>query len=128
MADFFTQVAASKQLTIDEQKKAGTPVKGSMNDEYKNFLKVLKELLDSGEIDPYVPKSFLKMDVYESLSEELQEKTDLLLMNLAHQVRMIHDYIESKDTPAESPQLTNMVDHLWNTKQQIEKDHDVFKF
>lgn len=128
MDDFLQKVSGSKQLTIDEQKKAGTPVAGTMDDEHKGFLDVLMGLLSSGEIDPYEPKSFLKMDVYDALSEEVQDKADLILANLAHEIRLIQEFVESKDTPEQSPQLMTMVQKLWQTKQQIEKDYDVFKF
>lgn len=128
MDDFIQTVSDSKPMTIGEQKKAGTPVSGKMDDEHKGFLKELMGLLSSGEIDPYEPKSFLKMDIYESLPEDVQDKADLILANLAHEIRLIQEFVESKDTPEESPQLMTMVQHLWATKQQIEKDHDVFKF
>lgn len=99
MDDFVQKVANAKDLTVEEQKKAGTPVAGSLDDEYKNFLKTLKDMLKSGEIDPFEPKSFLKMDVYNSLDEQWQDKADLTLQNIAGQLRRISEFLASEDTP-----------------------------
>lgn len=128
MTDFTQKVAQAKDISIDDQKKAGTPVAGSMDDEYKNFLQTLKKLLDENEIDPYEPKSLLKMDVYNALPEEWQDKADLALINVANQLKLIAEFMASTETPDESPQLQTMVEQLWQSKQQIETDHDVFKF
>lgn len=128
MNDFVQTVAAAQDLTHDDQKKAGTPVAGAISKDHRDFLKTLTKLLEDGEIDPYEPRSLLKMDVYESLDEEWQEKADLTLVNCAHQLRLIADFLASPETPAESLQLQTMVDQLWQTKQQIEEHHDVFKF
>ncbi|MDP7069015.1 MAG: hypothetical protein QF815_00680 [Candidatus Peribacteraceae bacterium] len=127
MDDFVTQVAGAKDLTIDEQKKAGVPVKGKMDGGHNDFLKNLKALLDSGEIDPYVPKSIINQDVYDSLDETWQDKADLTIVNVANQIRLIQEFMESNETPDESPQLQTMVEHLWQMKQTIEREHDVFK-
>ena len=91
-------------------------------------MKTLIGILDSGEIDPYEPKTFLNMDVYESLDEQWQDKVDLALVNISNQVRLIHEFHVSNDTPDESPQLQTMVEHLWEMKQRIEEHYDVFKF
>ncbi len=128
MTDFFTKVSEAKDMTHDDQKKAGTPVSGSIGKEHRDFLKTLKKLLDSGDINPDEPKSLLNMDVYEKLDESWQDKTDLMLMNVAQQLGLIAQFLESAETPAESPQLQTMVEQLWQSKQQIEEHHDVFKF
>lgn len=127
MNDFVAKVANAKDLTVDEQKKAGTPVSGAMDSEYVHFLATLKTMLKDGEIDPFDPKSFLKMDVYNGLDEEWQDKADITLQNIAGQLRMLSQYLAG-DNPEESPQLKTMVDQLWQTKQVIEEHHDVFKF
>lgn len=128
MDDFLQKIAGDKTLSVDEQIQAGTPIAGSIGDEYKGFLQTLKTLLDEKHIDPFDPKSFLNMDVYSRLPEDVRDKADLILVNLAHQVRLIADFLASDHTPEESPQLMTMVQQLWQTKQQIEKDYDVFKF
>lgn len=128
MADFAQAMAGATDLTQEDQKKAGAPIAGSVKDEHRDFLKTLQKLLESGEIDPYEPKSLLKMEVYEEIPEQWQEKADLALVNLAHQLRMIAEFLASPETPAESPQLQTMVEHLWQAKQAIEEHYDVFKF
>ncbi len=128
MGDFVQKVTQAKDLTVDEQKKAGAPVAGAMDSKYSTFLEVLKKLLESGEIDPFNPKSFLKMDVYDALDEQWQDKADLALQNIAGQLRLISEFLASKETPDESPQLETMVMQLWQSKQLIEEHHDVFKF
>ena len=128
MTDFYDQVAAAKDLTHEDQKKAGAPVAGNIGSDHRDFLKSIKKMLDSGEIDPYEPKSLLKMDIYDGLGEMWQDKTDLALHNIANQLRLIADFLASAETPAESPQLQTMVEQLWQSKQQIEEHHDVFKF
>lgn len=128
MADFAQQVAGAKDLSVEEQKKVGAPVQGSITDEHKSFLQTLKQLLKSEEIDPYDPKTFLKSDVYEGLDEEWKDKADLTLQNIAGQLKLISEFLASSDTPDESPQLETMVEQLWQSKQQIEEHHDVFKF
>ena len=128
MSNFAQQVAAAGDLTHDDQKKAGAPGAGTIDSEHRNFLKTVKKLLDAGEIDPYEPKSLLKMEVYETIPEEWKEKADLSLANLADQLRKIAEFLASPETPAESPQLQTMVEQLWQMKQAIEEHYDVFKF
>ncbi|MAE68795.1 MAG: hypothetical protein QF793_01925 [Candidatus Peribacteraceae bacterium] len=128
MADFYDQVATAADLTREDQKKVGAPIAGSIGTEHRDFLKTLKKMLEAGEIDPHEPKSLLNKEIYDALDEEWQEKTDLALLNIANQLRLIADFLHSAETPAESPQLQTMVEHLWQSKQQIEEHHDVFKF
>ena len=128
MADFFQAVANAKDLTHEDQKKAGTPVSGSIGTEHRDFLKTLTKLLESGEIDPHQPKSLLNMEVYETLDESWTDKTDLIWANVSHQLQLIAEFITSAETPAESPQLQTMVEQLWQSKQTIEEHYDVFKF
>ena len=128
MSDFAKTIASAGDLSKKKQTQAGTPVSGAMDPKYQEFLAVLTDLLERGEIDPYEPQSFLKPDVYASLSDDWKEKADLALINLANQVRQIQTFLVSKDTPDESPQLETMVEQLWEMKQRIEEHHDVFKF
>ncbi|MFA7681920.1 MAG: hypothetical protein WCX61_02720 [Candidatus Peribacteraceae bacterium] len=127
--DNFTSIMAKQTgMTEKEQQKAGQAISGDMGEEHSAFAKTLKKLVDAGEIDPLNPRTFLKQDVYDSLPEEWQEKTDLALMNIANQLVRIVDFWSSKETPDASPQLQTMIEHLWQMKQRIEEHHDVFKF
>lgn len=115
-------------MSEDDQKKAGQAISGKMDKKHKEFIEGLIKLLDAGEINPLIPQSFVKKDVYDSMPEEWQEKTDLILINLTDDVRMIAEFWKSTETPDESPQLDTMVEALWNSKQKIEVEYDVFKF
>jgi len=128
MADFNSIMAQKQNLSEDDQKKAGAPVSGGIGDKYKEFLKTVIGLIDSGEINVLDPQSFLNKDVYDGLDEGWKEQTDLALVNITQQLRMIDEFYRSKKTPDESPQLETMIEQLWQTKQRIEETHDVFKF
>jgi len=130
MADDYKKTMAKHQDSVSEedQKKAGQAQSGKMDAKHKKFVEDLVKLRDSGEIDPMQPYTMVKQDVYDSMPEEWQDKTDLVLVNLADDVRMITDFYKSTDTPDESPQLDTMVEALWNAKQKIEVEYDVFKF
>lgn len=128
MSDFAQQVAAASDMTVADQKKAGAPIAGAIGRKHRDFLKTIRKLLESGKIDPYEPQSLLNMDVYEALPEEWKEKADLALVNIADQLRILAEFLQSPETPAESPQLQTMVEQLWQSKQQIEEHHDVFIF
>ena len=121
---------AATDMTVADQRKAGTPIAGDVEEEHRNFLKNLFALIDSGAVDVYDQESFLNEDVYNHLDEEWREKVDIALANIAHQLRLIQEFREHEDTPEESPQLQTMVEQLWQMKQRIEidEDHDVFKF
>lgn len=127
MADYQQQMAAAHPLSDDDQKKAGAPIAGKLEDEHLNFLKNVKKLVDSGEIDPYDPKSILRQDVYEKLDQEWIDKTDMALSSIARLLQKIYELYISKQTPDESPQYRTMIEDLWQMKQRIEEHHDVFK-
>jgi hypothetical protein len=127
MSDFTKAIEKHKNLSLADQKKAGQAIAGKMESDHENFLKHLIDLLDRKEIDTANPQSFLKMDVYEKLSEEWQGKVDLALVNIVDEARRIEDFFRSKETPNASPHLQTMIEHLWQMKQRIEDHHDVFK-
>jgi len=127
--DYHAQMAAHQgKVSDDEHKKAGQPVSGSMSDEHKQFVETLMNLVETKKIDPLNAQTFLNQDVYDSIPEEWKDKTDMSLVNIAHQIRQIADFWKSNETPEESPQLETMVEHLWQMKQKIEEHYDVFKF
>ncbi|MDP7247629.1 MAG: hypothetical protein QF741_03330 [Candidatus Peribacteraceae bacterium] len=123
-----TMGAHQDSVTEDDQKKAGQAISGKMEDKHKKFILNLIKLIESGEINPMVPQTFVKKEVYDSMPEEWQDKTDLILVNLADEIRMVVDFWKSTETPDESPQLDTMVEALWHSKQKIEVEYDVFKF
>lgn len=125
---FLQQVANQKELTQQQEQSAGTPVSGKLGAKYSTFLRDLFALIDKGDIRTDEPQTFLNQEVYEKLSEEWRDKTDLALINIANQLRLIDSFRKDTNTPDESPQLQTMVEQLWQMKQRIEDEHDVFKF
>lgn len=115
-------------LPLEEQKKAGQAIAGDMDDAHGNFLQTLIGLLDRKEIVASDPQSLLKKDVYDALPEQWKDHVDLALINIAEQVRLIEEFYRSTATPNSSPQLSTMIELLWQQKQRIESEHDVFKF
>ena len=72
-------------------------------------------------------QSFLKQEIYENLDDEWKDKVDLSLANIANQIRLIAE--AHKQAGSENAvQLQTMVEQLWQMKQQIEEQHDAFKF
>lgn len=126
--EFLKKAAEQPELTEDEQRQAGKPVAGSIGDDHKDFAKTVTELIDSGQIDPANPQSFVKQEVYQQLDEEWQDKTDAALVNITHQVRLIYDFYKDPNFTNDSPQLHTMIEQLWQMKQKVEEHHDVFVF
>ncbi len=115
-------------MSEDAQKKAGQSIAGDMDPKYKKFLDDIVSLIDRKEISLADPRSFLKVDVYDALDEKWRDKTDLALLNVFDQLKLVVDFYKSRATPDSSPQLETMVEELWHMKQMIETHHDVFKF
>ena len=126
--DFLKTMSQKPTLSTEEQKNIGKPPAGMIGEEHKKFLQVIIALIDSGNIDPYVPESLINKQVYDSLSELDQGKIDQSIVNIADMIRMIEKFYRSTETPDESPQLQQMIDYLWHIKQRAEKVHDIFKF
>jgi hypothetical protein len=128
MSKFDDKLREYKDLSESAQKQAGKAIAGDMKIDHANFLKTMIGLLDKGDIVASDPQSFLKKDVYDALSEEWKDKVNLSLINIAEQIRLIENFYRSEKTPNSSPHLETMIEHLWQMKERIEKEHDVFKF
>jgi hypothetical protein len=128
MADYAQTMALQATLTTEQQQRMGAAAAAPMDEEHAQFLQTILRLIDSGEIDVYKPETFLKREIYDSLSEEWRDRTDLALVNIANQLQNIYLFRVSKQTPDESPVLQAMIEELWQMKQRIEEHHDVFKF
>ncbi|MEK7563077.1 MAG: hypothetical protein AAB544_01660 [Patescibacteria group bacterium] len=130
MADFLTTMAQGQKTGVSaaDQKKMGEAASAPMDDAHNRFLETILSLIEKGEIDVYQPQTFLKHEVYDKLDEQWQDKTDLALMNIANLLQSIYLFRVSKQTPDESPVLSQMIAELWQMKQRIEETHDVFKF
>ena len=128
MADIRKLAAQYKDLSEEEQKKAGKAIAGKMDPKHEEFLKVLIKMLDEKTIDTSKPETFINQDVYALMPQEWKGKTDMALINIAEQIDRIANFFRSKETPNESPQLQQMISSLWLMKQRIEDTYDVFKF
>lgn len=119
---------SGKAMTEEEQKKIGQSTAAKMDSEHEDFLKTVLKLIDDKEIDPSKPQSLLKSSVYDTLDANWQAKVDISLMNISNLLEHIVGFRLSTHTPDESPELKGMIEQLWQMKQRIEKEHDVFKF
>lgn len=125
---FIKTVQDQAGITDDASRQAGTPVAGQISDEHKNFAQTITSMIDQGTLDVADTQSFLKQEVYEGLDDEWKDKTDLALVNIANQVRLIYDFYKDDSFTNDSPQLQTMIEQLWQMKQSIEEHHDVFVF
>lgn len=129
MPDFTFLYDAHKDLSDADAIKAGKAASGAMSDEHTNFVKTIAQMLQSGDINPFEPQSFLKKEHYGQLTDEAKSQVDLSMVNIADLLRHIADFYLSKETPDASPQLENMIEQLWVMKERVEQQHgDVFKF
>ena len=129
MATFAQNIAQHHDLSEAAQKKAGQAIAGPMDDPHASFLTRVIAMLDRGEIDAAKPETLLNQSVYDGLSQEWKDKTNLALINLADQLRQIEQFYRGTATPNSSPQLQTMIEYLWQMKERIESHgYDVFKF
>ncbi len=128
MPDFYTHIQNAGDLSDEQQKKAGQPIAGHMDEKYKKFCVDIERMIKTGEIDVNKPETTLNKDIYDSLSDEWKAKVDVAMLNIVNLLRHIADFYISKETPNSSPQLQTMIDQLWEMKERIEKEYDVFKF
>ena len=127
MSKLLKSIKKHEHLSLAKQKQAGEAIAGEMDSKHEDFLQHMIKLLDDKEIDITKPESFLKLPAYKKLSQEWKGKVDLALLNIVDEVRRIEDFYRSKQTPNSSPQLQTMIEHLWQMKQRIEEEKDVFK-
>lgn len=129
MADMRSLYDEHKHLPEEAQKQAGKAASGAMGNEHERFLETLLKLLESKQIDPADPRTFLNRKQYDALSQTEKDGIDLSLVNLATMLTHVVEFRLSEKTPDSSPQLQTMIEGLWQTKSRIEgKAGDVFKF
>jgi hypothetical protein len=81
--------------------------------------------LENGEINPHVIATLLNTEIYDKLSEEEQEATDLTGHNLMSLIRMIESLWKLDQKP--SFQIQNMVETVFQMKSKFEEKHgDVY--
>lgn len=128
MSDYVSQMKSGADLSLNEQKNAGTPIGGDMSDEHKKFVQTLSLLIEKGTIDPANLESFLNPSVYQKLEDSIRAKVDMSLPNIATLLRHIIDFYRSKQTPDACPQLQTMIDQLWEMKERVEVHGDILTF
>lgn len=128
MTTFHDHIKADYSLTEEEQKKAGQAMTGDMSTKHKEFVALLSSLIREEKIDPHNPSTLIHQEIYNSLDDVLRTKVDVALPSIAILLRHIVDFYHSKETPDSCPQLAQMIDQLWEMKERIEQEKDVFVF
>jgi hypothetical protein len=131
MADFAQSIAAhtDTDLSVAAQKKVGQPIGDDMDESHKQFLSMLIGLLDKKDINVSVPSSFLNVAIYDHLPERIRSKIDLMILNMADELRKIEEFYRRKDLPNAAPQLQTMLQFFKQKKDKTEALYgDVFKF
>jgi hypothetical protein len=128
MSNFQSLIKKHQNYSEESQKQIAKAAEGKMNKKHTDFLKTLLSLIEEGKINPMAPESFINKKVYDNMPQEWKGKTDMALINIAHQIQRVTEFYKSKNTPDSSPHLQTMIEHLWLMKQRIEEKYDVFKF
>lgn len=128
MPAFQDAIAKHANLSEKKQREIAKATEAKMTKKHTDFLKDLLKLIDTKKIDPMDPQSFINRKTYDAMPQEWKGKTDLALVNIAHQIQQIDEFYKDDATPTASPELENMIEHLWQMKQRIEETYDVFKF
>ena len=118
-----------ENLIIDPemQKMLNKPVEDStgFNAGHEDFLKMLVDKLENGELNVYNPETLFNRAVYDKLPEHDQEQTDMTAVNLMSVIRQLESLwkIEKKATF----QIQNLVETVFQMKLRFEEKHgDVF--
>ncbi len=95
------------------------------NEGHEDFLKMLIEKIESGEINPHKIETLHNSEVFNKLSEEEQELTDLTGHNIMSVIRQIERMWELEKKP--SFQIQNLVETVFQMKSKFEEKHgDVY--
>jgi len=92
---------------------------------HEDFLKMLIGRVNSGEIDTLNIQTLYNKPVYEKLSEEETEATDLTAVNIMGIIRQIEKLWELEKKP--TFQIQNLVETVYQMKSKFEEKHgDVY--
>ena len=114
-------------VDTDTQQRLNQPMhdETGFNKGHEDFLNMLIGKLESGEIDPHNIATLHNKAVFESLSEEEQEETDLVAHNILSILRQIEKLWELEKKP--SFQIQNLVETVYQMKSRFEDKHgDVY--
>jgi len=111
------------QISAETQQELNQPLKNdekniAIDPKDREFLKMIVEKIEKGEIKLYVPSSLLNHAVYDNLDESLQGKADYDSFNLLSSIREIYQLWRSGDR--ESFQIINTVHGMRLTKERLE--------
>ena len=114
---------------VDEktQQELNKPLedKTGFNEGHEEFLKMLITKLADGTLDPHKPATLYHRALYDTLSEEDQEKTDLTAINLMSLIRQIES-LWKLDQSA-TFQIQNLVESVFQMKSKFESQYgDVY--
>jgi len=128
MPDFASAIGQHQDLSEDEQKRIGRSGGDDMDAEHKNYLALIIGMLDRKDIVLLDPESILKPENYRLLGELDRNRVDAALVNITDQLSRIEHSFRDTRTPDASPELQNMIEHLWQMKNRIESKYgDVYK-
>lgn len=92
---------------------------------HEEFLKMLIGKLENKEIDPHNIQTLRNVEIYDKLSEEEQEETDLTGVNIMGIIRQIEKLWELEKKP--TFQIQNLVETVFRMKSKFEEKHgDVY--
>ncbi len=118
---------APKELPVSVQKRLGVPKPGALHEEHTDFLKEVIDLLDTGKIDTKLPMTFIHENVYKGLSQDWKAKVDMATPNIVSLLERIMDLHARPENNA-SVEMKNLIETLWQAKERIEREADVFIF
>lgn len=110
-------------ISESTQQELNKPLGTQISDDKKDYIKEILKLLDSKEIDPFVPETILNKKIYDALSEENKGKVDTTLRNLADMLRMVKELYEKEG--ADNFQVESMIESIKLTKDRIESQSDI---
>lgn len=114
-------VDTKTQQTLNKPLKDKT----GFNEGHEDFLKMLIKKLEAGELDPHNVQTLHNKAVYDKLSDEDQEATDMAGMNILGVVRQIESLWKLEQKP--TFQIQNLVETVFQMKSKFEEKHgDVY--
>ena len=130
LAKFFRrteQKEVTKDLSLAQQKRLGVPKPAEFEKVHSEFLREVFSLLDNGTIDTKFPMTFIHEDVYSGLSQDWKAKVDMATPNIVSLLERIMDLHARPENDA-SVEMKNLIETLWQAKERIERQADVFIF
>ena len=119
----FLQQYQDYQADEQTQKMLNQPVQDAtgFNPGHEEFLKMLIQKIEAGEINVYSPETIYNRQVYDQLTEEQQEGADLAAVNLVALIRQVENLwkLDQKATF----QIQNLVEAIFEKKSKFEAEY-----